>query len=423
MTQQYDAATDRGTAVPESVLATLAGPRAPIVIGVDLADEGARIVVIDVPGGRLVSGSLLYSDVSSDAIDAALAEHLVAVGRVAQPVGDEWARELHVLAGRGRSRLVGSAGAFIMGEEHVRLFRVTRRDMEAATEPLVAALSAHIDETADAVMGGERPADLPVVLTAAHTRWPGLSALLTELRGRAVVTVEDVSWQNGAVVATPSAPSIPTVPVVPSATPHHGAAESADEGTGEGAEEGTDERADAGIADRAGAVNIRKAAPAATAPEDAVTEEIAITTGRPELDSDGSTIDAESRLAARERRAHSRQRWLLGGAVAMVLAILGTAVAVAFAQHTPEAEPPASAATTSDKSGGATSPSDPPEYADPADLVDARKPAVRYSTPPPPVTTSSTEQQRPAPHGQQRPRTQRPRLVIPIPGRPPIVIP
>ncbi|NDK88212.1 hypothetical protein GYA93_01235, partial [Gordonia desulfuricans] len=62
------------------------------------------------------------------------------------------------------------------------------------------------------------------------------------------------------------------------------------------------------------------------------------------------------------------------------------------------------------------------EYADPADLVVAQETAVRYTTPPPPKTTkkSTTRSQRRAPSS---PNGGQPRITIPVPGFPPIVIP
>ncbi|GAB17079.1 hypothetical protein GOEFS_018_01110 [Gordonia effusa NBRC 100432] len=64
--------------------------------------------------------------------DVDLMNYLVAVGRVAQPDSDAWRSELLGLTVVARRNLAHSEGTFVMGEQFVRLFRVTRNDIAVA---------------------------------------------------------------------------------------------------------------------------------------------------------------------------------------------------------------------------------------------------------------------------------------------------
>lgn len=64
--------------------------------------------------------------------DVELLNYLVAVGRVDHPDNDAWHAELLALVGQARRNLARSEGTFVMGENFVRLFRVTRGDVVAA---------------------------------------------------------------------------------------------------------------------------------------------------------------------------------------------------------------------------------------------------------------------------------------------------
>ncbi len=398
---------------------------------VDLDVTGAVIVVAETVDDQVLLAAPPLHDITPRELDRALADHLVAVGRVNRPTDDEWRDELRKLAGRARTRLAASGGAFIMGERQVRLFRVTRRDVEVATAALVADLAAHLD----AVLAHTGSTEAPVVLTTTHTQWPGLPAMLADARRKPVIVVDDeasLHTPTHGVTPTPSG-DFPTpgpvsgdvvsvvepAPIAAAPIPTSPAAESlAAEPTAprSPAEQSTPEVADA------------------------VTEEILTVTDKlPVLHGDDhphrddslhedSLYDhgvlAGSELHATDRRWYSRPRWLLGGAVAGVLLVFGAAMAVSSAGSSPAPAPPAAAVSTTTEQAAATSstPTSPPQFADPSDLVQARQPAVVYTTPPPPpsVQTNSRTPNNAPRRAQPRPA---PRLTIPIPGRPPIVIP
>lgn len=398
---------------------------------VDLDVTGAVIVVADTVDDQVLLAAPPLHDITPRELDRALADHLVAVGRVNRPTDDEWRDELRKLAGRARTRLAASGGAFIMGERQVRLFRVTRRDVEVATAALVADLAAYLD----AVLAQTGSTEAPVVLTTTHTQWPGLPAMLADARRKPVIVVDDeasLHTPTHGVTPTPSG-DFPTpgpvsgdvvsvvepAPIAAAPIPTSPAAESL-------AAEPT--------------APVSPAEPSTPEVADAVTEEILTVTDKipvlhgsdPHRDDpllEDSLFDdhdalAGSELHAADRRWYSRPRWLLGGAVAGVLLVFGAALAVSSAGSSPAPAPPAAAVSTTTEQAAATSSTatSPPQFADPSDLVQARQPAVVYTTPPPPppVQTNSRTPNNPPRRAQPRPA---PRLTIPIPGRPPIVIP
>ncbi|HCS56741.1 MAG TPA: hypothetical protein DIW80_05345 [Gordonia polyisoprenivorans] len=395
---------------------------------VDLDVTGAVIVVADTVDDQVLLAAPPLHDITPRELDRALADHLVAVGRVNRPTDDEWRDELRKLAGRARTRLAASGGAFIMGERQVRLFRVTRRDVEVATAALVADLAVHLD----AVLAQTGSTDAPVVLTTTHTQWPGLPAMLADARRKPVIVVDDeasVHTPTHGVTPTPSGDFPTPGPVSGDVV---SVVEPAPIATGLATEPPAAEPP------APGSLAAEQSTPEVA---DAVTEEILTVTDKiPVLHGDDHPhsddplhedslydhgVFAGSELHAADRRWYSRPRWLLGGAVAGVLLVFGAAMAVSSAGSSMTPSPVAAAVSTTTEQAAATSstPTSPPQFADPSDLVQARQPAVVYTTPPPPpppVQTNSRTPNNPPRRAQPRPA---PRLTIPIPGRPPIVIP
>lgn len=395
---------------------------------VDLDVTGAVIVVADTVDDQVLLAAPPLHDITPRELDRALADHLVAVGRVNRPTDDEWRDELRKLAARARTRLAASGGAFIMGERQVRLFRVTRRDVEVATAALVADLAVHLD----AVLAQTGSTDAPVVLTTTHTQWPGLPAMLADARRKPVIVVDDeasVHTPPHGVTPTPSGDFPTPGPVSGDVV---SVVEPAPIATGPAAEPPAAEPP------APGSLAAEQSTPEVA---DAVTEEILTVTDKlpvlhggdhPHRDDpllEDSLFDDHDALVGSElhpadRRWYSRPRWLLGGAVAGVLLVFGAAMAVSSAGSSPAPSPPAAAVSTTTEQAAATSstPTSPAQFADPSDLVQARQPAVVYTTPPPPppVQTNSRTPNNPPRRAQPRPA---PRLTIPIPGRPPIVIP
>ena len=110
-------------------------------------------------------------------------------GRVDGPDSDEWTAELRLLSHRGRYRLAESDGTFIMGEKHVRLFRVTRRDVAQST-------LARAENVPDAVAQCAESTGRQVsamVFDSTHTVWPGLPELLAPVADVPIVVLDDVT--------------------------------------------------------------------------------------------------------------------------------------------------------------------------------------------------------------------------------------
>ena len=99
---------------------------------VSVAEDGVDVTLVDVESGAAVVRRRA-AGTSGAELDALISDHLVRAGRVDAPDSDEWTAELHLLSHKGRYRLAESDGTFIMGEKHVRLFRVTRRDVAQST--------------------------------------------------------------------------------------------------------------------------------------------------------------------------------------------------------------------------------------------------------------------------------------------------
>ncbi|MEP9392964.1 hypothetical protein ABLE94_11980 [Gordonia sp. VNK1] len=443
MSTSADTATARSVvhaALTDRVRTRLTSRNSPVVALIDLDTTGASAIVVDITADdEIIAAPAPLTDVTPRALDLALAAHLIGVARVPAPDSDVGTAELRKLAGRARTRLAASEGAFIMGEEHVRLFRVTRRDMEVATATQAAELSAYIDD----VLASVGAPDAAVLLTSTHVQWPGLDTLLSQVRGAPVMVLDDISDEpqptHGVAFATtedfltPSDDQTSEVRVVepPADAPTAVATASSSVAP---------EAADLGPHDDRPSDGLATVEPIGV--DDAVTDQLEAITDRldpvealpgylADADFDADTdLDADTDAAtvvpppeAGDSRWFSRQRWLLGGAVAGVLAVFGVATAVAFTGGSPEPATP-SVAPSAPAVAAPPASSAPQEFADPSDLVEARRPAVLYTTPPPPPPPeTSTQQQNQNPSSPRRQARPQPRIVIPIPGRPPIVIP
>ncbi|KAF0967562.1 MULTISPECIES: hypothetical protein [Gordonia] len=189
-------------AVLDDVRATLRqrGLDAPEVVLLGLDGNGCVSVGrFDTSRGAVAD---TYSDValSVGALDRAIADHLIKIGRVESPTSPEWHDELFDLIARGRERLQDSDGTFLMGRRHIRLFRLARRDVEEAGGALIA----RGEELARAaVAGAQAPA---VVITDGLSVWPGLRDGIAK------------AVQVPVVDAAPS-PLTATVPAVPLSGP------------------------------------------------------------------------------------------------------------------------------------------------------------------------------------------------------------
>ncbi|WLP89128.1 hypothetical protein [Gordonia sp. NB41Y] len=378
------------TVLPMSIRDHLHEIDAPIIAVLDLDDAGSRVMVADLLARRVLAVDPADPATSANALDRAIADHLVADGRVERPVGEEWQAELLGVVGRARAALAGSDGTFLMGDNHVRLVRVSRRDVDVATAPLADHVSDRIEQTLDTL----GVTDAVIVLAPTHIRWPGAVGRLSATTHRRMLVMD------GQTVRAVEAPG--AVPM-PAAHARDAVVEDA-------------------ITEEIPAIT-DPAAPTVYAYDEAVEspDVVGPPVGADALVDVDASVDAEPEYEQHHERSRnsSGQRWLLGGAVAAVLAVLGTATVVAFTGTTdPGPTPPAviAAAPTGPTTSAST------EYADPADLVAAQETAVRYTTPPPPKTTkkSTTRSQRRAPSS---PNGGQPRITIPVPGFPPIVIP
>lgn len=143
-------------------------------------DDDPQVVLLGLDGNGCVSvgrfdtsrGTVAdtYSDVtlSLGALDHAIADHLTRIGRVESPTSPDWQNELFELIARGRERLQDSDGTFLMGRQHIRLFRMARRDVEEAG----GALTARSEELACAAVAGAQAH--AVVVADGLGVWPGL---------------------------------------------------------------------------------------------------------------------------------------------------------------------------------------------------------------------------------------------------------
>ena len=171
----------------DAVRAQLAGRGIPETTEVVLFDldprAGVTVGRMD-PARGTVADPYTDSGLTLDALDHVIADHLVRVGRVAAPTSREWHEEVLDLVRRGRERLRESDGTFLMGRDHIRLFRMARRDIAEAGAPLAARAE---DLARAAVTGAAAPA---VVITDRVGAWPGLRDAIARAVPVPVVDVE-----------------------------------------------------------------------------------------------------------------------------------------------------------------------------------------------------------------------------------------
>ena len=322
----------------------------------------------------------VHSDpaLSLDSLDRAVADHLVRIGRVGKPETPEWRAELFDLVARGRERLRDAEGTFMMGNRHIRLFRMTRHDVFEADS----ALRFRTEDLACAAVAGVQAPALAVADSVAA--WPGLRDAVAGAVGVPIIELEPMGISDAMVsdVVAPPAPAkagqadLPAAGTLASNTTSHS------------------NWAAAPI----------EAPGAVPAPE--------VSPQRPATPISAVPEDVSPQLPSSRRTRRPRRPVLIGLALICALAVIG--VAVVLSATGDPADPAAAPAppTTSSSTG--------PAYADPAIYAEARQPAKRYTPPPPPETT---EQPAPRP----RPRSPRPQRGItipnPIPGLPPIVLP
>ncbi|MDL9938750.1 hypothetical protein QSJ18_18540 [Gordonia sp. ABSL1-1] len=163
-------------------------PTGALVIVVDVTDAGTTVATVDGAGRVLEADPHALTDASTGfgRLDREIADHLVRIGRVEQPMTADWDRELLHLVEQGRDRLRDSEGTFIMGREHIRLFRLTRRDVTEASGQLLGRVETRAG--AAAVRGGT--AVSAVILAEGAQAWPGLRDALTRIVDLPIVELE-----------------------------------------------------------------------------------------------------------------------------------------------------------------------------------------------------------------------------------------
>ena len=421
---------------------------------VSVAEDGVDVTLVDVESGAAVVRRRA-AGTSGAELDALISDHLVRAGRVDAPDSDEWTAELHLLSHKGRYRLAESDGTFIMGEKHVRLFRVTRRDVAQST-------LARAENVPDAVAQCAESTGRQVsamVFDSTHTVWPGLPELLAPVADVPIVVLDDVTLAMPDVAAVqgpaavrgpePVAETTDHVEVHREPVAHVGADPVAErEGTTVAGIRG-DSVVEAGhaqlpldpplapplrsvdnefdVTDRIEPVRLAYSDPSTPAYLHSVgvgrnTENyfpaddfVPISPGIEPRDHETAAVDGAQDDKPPPR---GRKQILIGaGAVGVVgVALAATALGLSGGSASPSASNP----VTTTHSSTTTQ-----LYADLADLNEARAPAAAYVPPPPPPprTEESQRAEQPRPRSNPRPKP-KPRAVIPLPGGlPPIVVP
>lgn len=385
----------------------------------NLNDYGLAMAVIDGVDGTIID-TVTVHDVGAEAIDAAVATRLVEVGRVQAPTNAEWGAELRRLIASGRHRLGASDGVFIMGEDYVRLFRLTRNDVRGA-------IGDQIDFARskwDGLVAGRSVR--AAVLGASPQAWPGIGEIASAIVHPALLRVSVADEQPEPVqsvqppAVTPRHMEVPLQsPEQDSSAPEHPAAPlSADPPT-----------------DR---IPVYRDRPARTVTPEAVVENV----DWMDLPSwslvgehswDGASAqqvdDTSEPSPQRPAPQHIRRKVMIGSLACALLVGMG-AVSV-FALSDGGARSSAAVDNSAGTLTGVTPPPSTelpePSYAAPEEVAAAAQSAVPYTTPPPPPPTSSrSESSAERPRNPPRPRPQRPRrntIPNPIPGLPPIVLP
>ncbi|MXP23611.1 hypothetical protein GIY30_19920 [Gordonia sp. HNM0687] len=438
----------------------------------DVRPGGLRVGLAD-PRLESVTGDRVAPGIRPAVLDQLLADHLVRTGRIAEPTSDEWTAEVLDLAERARVRLSTSDATFIMGREHVRFVRVARRDLDEAAESLTDQVAGLCDEVA-------RTATEPVtsvVLVAGHQLWPGLPTALAARVSMPVLGIgSDDDTPHDALPTAPAGPEVGgSVPPAVTETPRANSMTSAFRDTGRDAEPVAvvpvaqpSQSGDFPAAwiddvttpitepiavvtaaqDRAGAPADDPGAPVVH-PHSANVEAATAAVDDPYLlDAPVTPVDpaprtvvdagpppppsgydprewafeptgAERPVSVRQARPRIPKRLFAGVGAAGVVAVIAVTVAVAVTGAEPQDRSAASPAATQTVVDGP-----PPDYADPADVVDAGVAAARYTPPPPPpptTTSEPTQQQQNQPRPRPRPRQRV--IPNPIPGLPPIILP
>ncbi|UEA57322.1 hypothetical protein LK459_11765 [Gordonia otitidis] len=394
---------------------------------ITVADDGVRVWLVDVESGAIFAHTLV-AGTSGAELDALISDHLVRAGRVDPPESADWTAELRLLSQRGRHRLAESDGAFIMGENHVRLFRVTRRDVAQST---LACAERVPDAVASSAQASRREVSA-MVFDASHTVWPGLPELLAPVVDVPIAVFDDV------VVSLPvgdgeSGPAV-GAQTDQSSREHYPAgnrAETTDLVEVESepyVESVPDARAVRSVDNEFDVTD--RIEPISLAYSDLPDRDLAMGYQTyPGADEPGVASHSEqpvrqerSVIAENESRGRRKKVVLGAGAAAGVVgvAVAATALALSGGSATPSTSNTVAAPQTSATSTQL--------YADLGDLNEARAPAATYvpPPPPPPPTTQTEQSQRAeqhAPRRTSRPKP-RPRAVIPLPGGlPPIIVP
>ncbi|EON31619.1 hypothetical protein GTC6_16605 [Gordonia terrae C-6] len=426
-------------AVVDAVRAQFAGRGIPETAEVVLFDldprAGVTVGRMD-PARGTIADPYTDSGLTLDALDQVIADHLVRVGRVAAPTSREWHEEVLDLVRRGRERLRESDGTFLMGRDHIRLFRMARRDIAEAGAPLTARAE---DLARAAVSGAAAPA---VVITDRVSAWLGLRDAVARAVPVPVVDVEPSGnatrpAMSGGHAAEPDEPEAGVVPdrsvpddpaterqevTAPEPTPIFEAVNQSPPtpaptpaptiATAFGALAPSGATPHDPSSSHGAGQRLPDPPPAdRPAPDGNVPHAVAGPEQHPTTDS----ALAGSPLTGGRRRRGTRVLAVIGVLCAVAVVAVATALAVTHDEPSPAVAAPLPQRTIS---------SPEPEFADPAILAEARQPARRYTPPPPPETSASVES---APRPRPRPRTPRPQRGVtipnPIPGLPPIVLP
>ncbi|WP_439030378.1 hypothetical protein [Gordonia terrae] len=390
-------------AVVDTVRATLRDRGIPddselVLLDLD-PDTGVSVGRFD-PARGIVTDPYTDAALTLVALDRAIADHLVRVGRVAPPTSSAWHDEVLDLVTRGRDRLRDSDGTFLMGRDHIRLFRMARRDVAEAGEPLTARAE---DLARAAVDGVGAPA---VVISGRVGAWPGLRDAIALAVRVPVVDVEGPADDS----LPPARTAVPEPPVAPITVP---------DSTAPLVSPPPEPPVPAAPSDPPPVFD----GPAAHIPPVEDRPDPVVMNGYvPQWTSAGvgpakaPAANAGPRRATRRRSTRRRSTRLLAAlALVCAVSVVGVAAALAVAYDDPTTVSAPQPRTTATPPGI--------EYADPAILAEARQPARRYTPPPPPETTTEAPATRPRPRAPRPPRGGGITIPNPIPGLPPIVLP
>lgn len=323
--------------------------------------------------------------------------------------------ELVSLADRARERLMDLDSVMMLGDEHIRLLRVSLDDVRAATLPEVNRAHGMVNELA-----GQAPVDA-VLLGPGGERWPGLWESLTD-RGYTVLHPGDPfpATFGGDEGETSILDAVEAPPrALAWALEEEAAAAALHDGDGEGAEP-------LAMDGRAAAADSAELALAADG--DRVDDDRVDSDG---VDGDGGDGDGAYEEAGRPEPSDGGRRGLkqLLVAALAVGVIGGAAVALGLVAReiprpAPETPEVAAASTGVEASEARDAERDqlPPTRVEPAEIREARETMLRYTTPTPTTTEPPAQPAETAPAPRPTPPDHRRTIPNPIPGLPPIVI-